>query len=157
MTSIQKIVMLAIAFFPLISGCTFFKELIGVGLEPPAVSVGAVDLESISLKKIEMSVILDLVNRNEVELYLYELAYAVEMLGVEVATGRYVGQFALPASGSGQLKLTLVVERDAAAKLINSLLNPNVTLAATIVGDARVGTDLNTFYVPIRETREIKR
>ena len=140
-------------FFALcLHGCTFFKELIGIGLEPPVVTLKNVGVDEISPNGIKLAIVLGLENRNDAALYLYSLNYTVETSEQVIATGDYKGSDALQAMGSTEVKIPLAIQKDALEKLVYALLN-NQTYDVSVAGTAQVGTDYNTFTIPFKESR----
>jgi LEA14-like dessication related protein len=105
---------------------------------------------------VRLLIYLGVENRNDSALYLYSLNYTIDAFGEKIAFGDYEGQETLQAMGSTQVKVPITVDAKAARNILQSLLQSE-QYTVTVTGVAKVGTDLNTFTIPFKETKNLAR
>ena len=106
----------------LLNGCTYLKELIGLGPQRPEVSIRNIAVEGISLHSVDLRLTLHVENPNSFELVLGTLSYTIDAVGMAIAKGEYSDTFKVPAKSSNQIKLPLTVDARNILKLINEIM-----------------------------------
>lgn len=115
-------VFLCCLLFPLWSGCTHLRQLVGLVADKPEVSLRQIEVESFAIDRIRLVFILDIANPNDFSLDIADLDYRVRSLGMELGEGRIMKPLSLGAAQKSEVRLPFAVKPDMAFSLFKKYL-----------------------------------
>lgn len=152
--------LLTLAFLlllPLASGCSHFKELLGLIADKPKVSLKEVEVEAFAIDSVRLVFVLDVLNPNDFSLDINDLDYKVRGLGIELGEGRLTHPFKLAAAQSSQVRLPFRVEPQAAYQLFRKYLAQPRELKLQFDGRFFIGTAFGNMDMHFLEEKTMVR
>ncbi len=138
------------------AGCTFLKELIGLGPQRPHVTVKSIAVEGVSLHAVDLRLTLQVENPNSFELSLGTLSYTIDAVGMTIARGAYSETFKVPAKGVNQIRLPLVADPKNILRLVNEVMKARgADIDAVTVLNARFLTPVGSMDVSLKDQRPL--
>ena len=138
-----------------LSGCAYFKTLIGLGPTRPKVRVTDVAVTGASLLGIELAVGLRVDNPNDFDLKFSMLRYQFSVSDTVVAKGSYDPKIVVPANGGGDVRLPLTIDAGAALNLIQSVTHGKHDLEGLVTALAKFETPLGDMDVDFQDKRPL--
>ena len=115
-------VLWSLLFITLATGCTTLKQFIGLTLNPPTVTLEDVQLANASFNSIDIDLILDIHNRNDVDLSFRDLKYKATMFDVKLTEGVFKETIVAKAEAHTPFTVSLKIPTEEAAKVAQQLL-----------------------------------
>lgn len=145
-----------IFIFSLFTSCTTLKQLIGLTINPPTVKLVDAKLSRINMQEISIDLILDIHNRNDIDLAFRNLKYSASMFNVKLTEGVFKEKIIAKADTHTSFTVPLKVPTEEAAKVAGRLLMKGTENAViSLVAEAAFVTDAGDITVDFSDEKKL--
>lgn len=138
------------------AGCTFLKELVGIGPQRPHVTIKSIAVEGVSLQSVDLRLSLQVENPNSFELALGTMSYTIDAVGMTIARGEYSDTFKVPAKSTNHIRLPLKVDPKNILRLVNEVMKARgADIEAVTILNARFLTPVGGMDVNLKDQRPL--
>ena len=141
----------------LLSGCTFLKEVVGLGIEKPKVAFVEANVTGLGLDGVSVVLSLEVQNPNHFELQFDKLKYEVSVGSLSLAKGEANEQIKIAANEKKLVKLPLTVSGGSALQLAKNLLTEAEVPQVSLVASADFGTPFGPVNIGFQERQPLKK
>ncbi|MBM4253883.1 MAG: LEA type 2 family protein [Deltaproteobacteria bacterium] len=153
----SRLATLALAFvLASTTGCTYLKELIGLGVQKPRVTFLAASITKLSLRGIDLVIDINVENPNSFDLNFAKIDYQLVASGMPVARGELASKVQIPAEGQHVVHVPLTINGEYAVKLMRDLMSkPSQPPIAFLTANAAFDTPLGPMLVTFEDQRPL--
>ena len=106
----------------LLTSCTTLKQLIGLTINPPTVKLMDAKLVRVNMQEISIELLLDIHNRNDIDLAFRNLKYSASMFKIKLTEGIFKEEIIAKADSHTSFTVPLTVPTQEAARVAQHLL-----------------------------------
>ena len=138
--------------------CVFLRDLVGLGPARPRATLVGFQLDRVAWDGLDLTARIRIDNPNRFAVGLAQLTYTVDVLGSSFATGKWAGDFSVPARGSGELHLPVTIDPARAFGLLGELMKSGETdVIATLKANGEFVSPIGNFSLDITEQKALPR
>lgn len=138
------------------SGCTYLKELVGLGVQKPKVTFLAASITRLSMRGIDLMIDVNVENPNSFDLNFAKMDYELVASGMPIARGELASKVHIPGEGQHVVHVPVTINGDYAVKLMRDLIaKPSQPPIAFLTAHAAFDTPIGPMLVTFEDQRPL--
>ncbi|RZA14768.1 MAG: hypothetical protein EOP10_27485 [Proteobacteria bacterium] len=135
--------------------CSHLRHLLGVVADKPQVRLITVDVKSISMQKMDLDFVLEVLNPNSFSVDIEELQYSVKSLDLDLGDGAYRDAITLKSHEKTEVRLPLRVDPNKIVVLMKKYLENPKELKVKLKASLFLGTAIGKLDMNFEEEKTI--
>ena len=145
----------AVLFLGSALACSHLRHLLGVVADKPQVRLVNVDVKSISVKRMDLDFVLEIINPNSFSVDIEELQYSVHGLELDLGKGAYKDVIPLKSHEKRQVHLPFRIAPDNLVMLMKKYLENPKELKVKLKANLYLGTAIGKMDMNFEEEKTI--
>jgi LEA14-like dessication related protein len=137
--------------------CSHMRHLLGVVADKPEVRLVNVDVRSMSMKRMEMDFVLEVLNPNSFSVDIEELRYNVRSLDLDLGEGEHKDRITLKSHEKAEVRLPFRIDPDMLVNLMKKYLQNPKELKVQLKATLYLGTAIGKLDMVFEEEKTIMR